>query len=139
MTKQKDIDISKCRWMLYLKNGKIITENHGRGITWTRVYKQECNNMQMLCFQLIPSGKKVFVAESPYGEYWTFEEFEARAGQRIPTHMLRGICSLKDKELGLWDVVLVNNKNTHVRTVMTSKEIGYETRLYINKRDKVRV
>lgn len=134
-----EINLSKCRWMLYTKSGKLITENHNQKKTWKKTYKHEYGNMKALCFQLIPSGKKVFAAESPYGEYWTFEEFEALAGQSVPTHLSRNICSLKDKELGLWDVVSVNSAGESRRTVMTNNEIGYEVRAFINREDAERI
>ncbi len=124
--------------MLFTKNNKLITENHNQHITWKATYKYEFGNMKALCFQLIPSGKKVFAAESPYGEYWTFEEFEALAGQSNPTHTSRNICSLRDNKLRLWDVVTVYSDGSHKKTVMTDGEIGYEIRSYINRDDAER-
>jgi len=122
--------------MLFTKNNKLIVENHNQGVTWKAVYKNEHNNMKALCFQLIPSGRKIFVPESPYGEYWTFEEFEAVAGQAHPTHTNRHICSLQDKEMGLWKVCKVDSKGNHSFTMMSNNEIGYEVRLYLNKEEK---
>jgi len=135
-SKEIEINLSKCRWMLFTKNGKLITENHNQGITWKKVYKQEFNNLKALCFQLIPSGKKIFAAESPHDEYWTFEEMIVLAGQSIPKHTSRSICSLRDKKLQIWDVVTVHMNGDTERTVMSSKEIGYETRAFINIEDK---
>ena len=129
-----EVNLSKCRWMLFA-GSKLITENHNQGITWKKVYKQEHGNMKALCFQLIPSGTKVFVPESKYGEYWTFEEFQLVAGQSVPNHMARGICSLKDKDLGLWDVIIIGNDGNRDNVVMTSKEIGYEVRSFINAKE----
>ena len=133
-----EVNLSKCRWMLFTNNNKLVTENHNQGITWKETYKQEFGNMKALCFQLIPSGKKIFVPESNYGEYWTFDEFEAVAGQSNPTHTSRNICSLRDKELGLWDVVTVDHAGSHTKTAMTNNEIGYEVRAYLNVNDKER-
>lgn len=129
-----EVNLSKCRFMLFTNNNKLVTENHNQGITWKKVYKNECGNMKALCFQLIPSGKKVFAAESPTGEYWTFEEFVAIAGQSVPTHISRSICS--QREPGLWDITTIGNDNSITRTVMTDNEIGYETRVFINAVDK---
>jgi len=128
-----DVNLSKCRWMLFTKNGKLVTENHNQGITWKKTYKNEFGNMKALCFQLIPSGKKVFAAESD--EYWTFEEMEVKAGQSIPTHLTRNICALRDKKLGIWDVVSIDAKGNVKRDVMSSNDIGYEVRSYINRED----
>jgi len=133
-----EINLARCRWMLFTKNGKLITENHNQHITWKATYKHEFGNMKAVCFQLIPSGKKIFATESKYGEYWTFEEFEALAGQSVPTHLSRNICSLMDKELGLWDVLSVNSNGDSKKTVMTSNEIGYETRSFISRDDAER-
>jgi len=134
-----EINLSKCRWMLFTKNNKLITENHNQGITWKNVYKQEHNNFKAVCFQLIPSGKKIFVKESPYAEYWTFEEFELVAGQTVPTHLSRNLCSMKDKDLGLWDVLSVDAEGKSKNIVMTSNEIGYEVRSFLNKEDKEKI
>ena len=131
-----EINPAKCRWMLYLKNGKIAVENHNQGKKWRAIYRNEYGNMARLGFQLVNKGIKIFVQDSPYGEYWTFEDLEIVAGARTPSHKARAICSLKDKNLGLWDVVKVFPDGGYSRTVMTSSEIGYESRIYI-KTDKV--
>ena len=128
-----EINLSKCRWMLFTKNGKLVTENHNQGITWKTTYKNEHGNMKALCFQLIPSGRKVFAAESD--EYWTFEDMEVKAGQSTPTHLTRNICALRDKKLGIWDVLSVDAAGNVTRSVMSSNEIGYEVRSYINRED----
>jgi len=128
-----EVNLSKCRWMLFTKNGKLITENYNQGVTWKKTYKHEFGNMKALCFQLIPSGKKVFAPESE--EYWTFEDMEVKAGQSVPTHVSRNICALRDKKLGIWDVVSVDAFSNVRRTVMSSNEIGYEVRSYINVED----
>lgn len=140
----KEINLSKCRWMLFTKSG-LVVENHNQGITWKNTYKHNFGAMQALCFQMIPSGGKVFVKESPFGDYWTFEEFEMVAGQSIPTHMTRNICSLQTvsdnggiKE-GLWEVVSVDAAGKSTRSVMTDKQIGYEVRNFLNENEKERI
>jgi len=133
------MNLSNCRWMLYTNNNKLHVENLSQKKTWRKVYKNEYGNMKALCFQLLPSGKKVFVKESKYGEYWNFEDLQAIAGQTSPTHVSRNICSLKDKELGLWDVVTVDMSGNISRSIMTNNEIGYESRIFINKEDKNKI
>jgi len=135
---QLNINLSKCRWMLFTNRGKLVVENHNQKITWKKVYKEEFGNMKALCFQMIPSGKKIFAKESPYGEYWTFEEFEVLAGQSVPTHLSRNLCSLMDKKLGIWNVLTVDAKGNHTYRLMSNNEIGYETRMFINREDKER-
>ena len=131
-----DLNTSHCRWMLFTKNNKVITENIARGVTWKKVYKEEFGNIKAVCFQLIPSGKKIFVPEGE--DYWSFEEFIAMAGQTVPTHTKRGICSLENRKLGLWNVILIENDGKWKKEIMTCEEIGYDVRNYINAQDKER-
>jgi hypothetical protein len=135
----KEISIPNCRWILHNKTGKTIVENHDHGRTWKKVYKDNFGNVEALCLQLIPSGTKYYIDISPFGEYWVFEEFEAYFGG-ANKHITRNICSmqeqkvLEDGSIEVYWIVLTIDINGEVsKTIMTSKEIGYETLTFILK------
>jgi hypothetical protein len=129
----KEVSIPNIRWMMYLKNGNIIVENHDHGRTWKKVYKDNYGNIEALCFQLIPDNTKFFITVSPTDEYWTFEDFETAFGGSTK-HLARSICSkqyVKFNENGIgtayWNVITIDsNKKVH-KSIMTSEEIGYHS------------
>ena len=139
---RNEIRLSNCRWMLFTQDNRLITENHNQGITWKSVYKQEYGNMKALCFQLLPQGGKVFAKESPFNEYWTYEEFELLAGQSVPTHVSRNICSLQSFKdiggikVGMWHVTEINVAYGRRTFMADDQDIGYEIRNYINKKEE---
>lgn len=138
---KKEMQLARCRWMLFTNDGKLVTENHNQGITWKKVYKQEFGNMKALCFQLLPQGGKIFAKESPFNEYWTFEEMELIAGQNVPIHLSRNICSLQRFEekdglkLGIWSVKCITSDSNYEYEA-NDFDIGYEVRNFVNKDEK---
>jgi hypothetical protein len=139
----KEINLSQCRWMMFLKSGKVITENHSHGITWKKAYKENYQNIQAVCFQLIP-GRKIFAEESPYGEYWNYEEMEVIAGQSTPTHISRSICSMMEQDIldintSKWKVKTIYVDGSVTESIKTGKEIGYSIRNFLNKDEKMRI
>jgi len=129
-----EVSIPNIRWMAYLKNGKIIVENHEHGRTWRKVYKDNYGNIEALCFQLIPEGKKFFVPPSPTGEYWTFEDMSANFGGST-FHDSRSICSKKESVINsktgemqaYWNVITIDKFKNVTKSIKTSEEIGYST------------
>ena len=132
---KKEVSIPNIRWVLYTKT-KPIVENHEHGRTWKKVYKDNYNNIEALCFQLIPGGTKYFLPTSSTGEYWTFEDFETGFGGSTK-HIARSICSKKETKFykdgsfqGLWDVITIDSSKNVKKSIMTSEEIGYHSLLY---------
>ena len=123
----REVSIGNIRWIMHLKNGKKIVENHEHGRTWRKVYKDNFGNITGLCFQLIPEGTKYYIPISPYGEYWTFEDMETLFGGST-RHLARNICSLEKNNLDgteVWNVITIDaNKNVFKRR-MSGTEIGY--------------
>jgi hypothetical protein len=140
---KKEINLSQCRWLMFLKNGKAVVENHNQGATWKKVYKDNYQNIQAVCFQIIP-GRKIFAEESPYGEYWNYEDFEIVAGQSTPTHLSRSLCSMIDNDLtdvnkSKWKVKTVWHDGSVTESIKTGKEIGYEVRNFLNKEERMKI
>jgi hypothetical protein len=141
--KQKEINISQCRWMMFLKNGKLVTENHSDGRTWKKCYKDNYQNIQAVCFQIIP-GRKIFAEESPYGEYWNYEDMEVIAGQSTPKHLSRSLCSMIEQDItninnSKWKVKTIHANGSVTESTKTGKEIGYEVRNFLNEDEKMRI
>lgn len=129
----REISIPTCRWILHNKAGKAIVENHDHGRTWKKVYKDNYGNVEALCLQLIPEGTKYYIDVSPYGEYWTFEEFDCNMGG-TSRHVSRNICSKQEEkflENGLlktyWIVLTIDYNGNISKSIMTSEDIGYES------------
>jgi len=126
----KEVSIPNIRWVMYLKNGKTVVENHDHGRTWKKVYKDNFGNIEALCFQLIPQGIKHFITPSPYNEYWTFEDMETAFGGSTK-HLARSICSMQEKNLEtmetIWNVITIDANRNVIKSKMTGTEIGYHT------------
>ena len=127
----KEVSIPNIRWVVSLKNGKKIVENHDHNRTWRTVYKDNFGNIEQLHFQIIPEGLIYVLQESPYGEYWTFEDMEVKFGGSTQ-HLARNIASLQevnpmDSNDTKWLVITIDyNKNVSKR-IMSGQEIGYST------------
>ena len=128
----KEVSIPNIRWIMHLKNGKAIVENHSHGRTWRTVYKDNYGNIEALCFQLIPQGTKYYIKPSTTGEYWTCEDFEQAFGGSSQ-HKARSICSKIDTKLvdgkfvAYWNVLTIDANKNVTRSVQTSEQIGYTT------------
>jgi len=131
-----NIEVNNCRWLLDTKSNGIITENHGRGVTWKKVYKEEYGQMKGLCLQILSTSTIIHAKESPFGEYWTMEEALAAVGSSIPVKWARYICSLQHVDpvtkIGVWDVKSINRRGEVGNHIMSDVDIGYEVRNYIN-------
>lgn len=140
-----EVSIPNIRWIMHLKNGKMVVENHDHGRTWKRVLKENYGNIVALCFQILPEAIKYYVPESPFGEYWQFDEFEVHNGGSSK-HTMRGLASKQENiinEHGVmtakWAVLLINSDKQAKEVFMTSEEIGYETIHFVNAQDKLKI
>lgn len=128
----KEVSVPNIRWIMYLKNGKNVVENHNHGRTWKKVYKDNYGNIEALCFQLIPESTKYFIPVSNEGLYWTFEDLETAFGGST-RHIARNICSKKETKLingefvTLWNVLTIDYNKKVSKSILTSKDIGYES------------
>lgn len=128
----KEVSIPNIRWIMYLKNGKPIVENHEHGRTWKKVYKDNYGNIEALCFQLIPEGVKFFIPPSESGEYWTYEESITPFGGSS-RHVKRSICSKRETKLvdgkfvAYWNVISIDYNKQVTKSIQTSEEIGYHS------------
>jgi len=125
-----EVSVPNIRWIMHLKNGKMIVENHDHDRTWRKIYKDNFGNIEALCFQLIPEGTKYFISPSPFGEYWTFEDMETPFGGST-RHIARSICSLQEKNLEtmqtIWNVITIDGNKNITKSKMYGDEIGYST------------
>lgn len=126
---------SMIRWIMHVK-GKKIVENHDHGRTWRKVYKDNKDNIDAICFQLLPDNKLFYIPPSPEGLYWQSDIFESVNGS--PTVIVaRQLCSKKETKLNkatgqfeaLWHVITVDKNKKVTKSVKTSQEIGYDSRL----------
>jgi len=129
--KFREVSIPNIRWIVSLKNGKKLVENHDHGRTWRTVYKDNFGNIEKLYFQIIPEGIIYEIQESPFGEYWTFEDMEVKFGGGTQ-HISRNIASLQevnplDKNDTKWLIVTVDYNKKVSKRVLSGKDIGYNT------------
>ena len=136
----KEIDVGTVRWVMYTKAGQTIVENHDKGRTWKKVYKDNYGNIEALCIQIIPKSERHFLTPSPSGEYWTFEDMAVLAGQSRPTHLARSICSKQyvniEEMESYWEVITVNSDGSVIKSIKTGSEINYENLNFINREEK---
>ena len=125
-----EVSIGNIRWIIFPRNGKPVVENHQFDRTWKKVYKDNFNAIDAVCFQLIPEGIKYFADPSPFGEYWVFEEFICQIGGATK-HITRNLCS-KQKD-NYWKVISINNFKRIQESYMTDEEIGYQSLHFLNK------
>ena len=52
MSKAPQISIENCRWIVYLKDGTTVVENHQFGRTWKKVYNNSQGNILSVCFSI---------------------------------------------------------------------------------------
>ena len=131
------IDEHTLRWIAFTKNGNTIVENHSHGRTWKKVYKDNHKNIQALCLQIVHTSEKYFVKESPFDEYWTFEEFEYNMAGNSK-HLNRNICSLQkvnieDSSNDIWEVLSISGEEGVSIFYASSKDIGFEIRSFLDK------
>ena len=118
----KQISIENARWIIHTKDGKNIVENHQFERTWKKTYSENYDNIEAICFQIIPDGIKHYADKSELGEYWVFEEFVCQFGG-TPQHINRNIASRIDENS--WNVLTVHADKTVSKSIMTTEEIGY--------------
>jgi hypothetical protein len=134
------IDVNNVRWVMYLKNGKIIVENHDKGRTWKKCYKNNYGNIEAVCIQIIPKAERHFVTPSPTGEYWTFEDMSVISGQARPTHIARNLCSMQyvniEEQESYWSVLTIYGDGNVKESIKTGSEINYESLTFVNREEK---
>lgn len=124
----KQVSIENMRWIIYLKNGDTIVENHQFHRTWKKCYHENFKNIESICFQLIPDGIKYFVDPSNLEEYWIFEEFVCQFGG-TPQHINRNLASRIDENS--WSVLSIDGDKEVTRSIMSTEEIGYNTSYFL--------
>lgn len=139
MQSKAQLDVTTLRWIMHLKNGKTVVENHSHGRTWRVVYKDNFQNIEALCFQKLPSQEKYYITPSPYNEYWCYEDFEVAFGGSTE-HIARSICSLQEKSLmdasgnsDVFNVLTIDKDGGVTRSKQQASEIGYNSLSYVKK------